>query len=78
MSTIRELLVELTGTVEYADRSEETLRDHLLWQLELENLDPRTTAIGQAVIDGRNRMRRGSRRHERYEDGETNDPAAAI
>jgi len=37
-------------TVEYADRSEETLLDHLLWQLELENLDPRTTAIGQAVI----------------------------
>src|SRR5688572_10464695 len=31
-------------TVEYADRSEETLRDHLLWQLELENLDARTTA----------------------------------
>jgi RNA polymerase sigma-54 factor len=41
-------------TVEYADRSEETLRDHLLWQLELENLDPRTTAIGQAVIDAIN------------------------
>src|SRR5262245_4891364 len=38
-------------TVEYADRSEETLRDHLLWQLELENLDPRSTAIGQAIID---------------------------
>ena len=37
-------------TIEYADRSEETLLDHLLWQLELENLDPRTTAIGQAVI----------------------------
>jgi RNA polymerase sigma-54 factor len=41
-------------TVEYADRSEETLRDHLLWQLELENLDPRTTAIGQAIIDAIN------------------------
>jgi RNA polymerase sigma-54 factor len=39
---------------EYADRSEETLRDHLLWQLELENLDPRTTAIGQAIIDAIN------------------------
>ena len=39
---------------EYADRSEETLRDHLLWQLELENLDARTTAIGQAVIDAIN------------------------
>ena len=41
-------------TVEYADHSEETLRDHLLWQLELENLDPRTTAIGQAIIDAIN------------------------
>jgi RNA polymerase sigma-54 factor len=39
---------------EYADRSEETLRDHLLWQLELANADPRTTAIGQAVIDAVN------------------------
>jgi AcrR family transcriptional regulator len=35
-------------------------------------------ALGQAVIDGRNRMRRNSRRPERFEDGETNDPAAAI
>ncbi|HEY8520922.1 MAG TPA: RNA polymerase factor sigma-54 [Gammaproteobacteria bacterium] len=42
------------STFEYADRSEETLRDHLLWQLELENLDPRTTAIGQAIIDAIN------------------------
>jgi len=41
-------------TFEYADRSHETLRDHLLWQLELENLDPRTTAIGQAIIDAIN------------------------
>jgi RNA polymerase sigma-54 factor len=39
---------------EQADRSEETLSDHLLWQLELENLDPRTTAIGQAIIDAIN------------------------
>ena len=37
-----------------ADRSEESLKDHLLWQLELENLDARTTAIGQAVIDAIN------------------------
>jgi len=41
-------------TIEYADRSEETLRDHLLWQLELENLDARTTAIGQAIVDAIN------------------------
>ena len=46
--------VEPPTTFEYADRSEENLRDHLLWQLELENLDPRTTAIGLAVIDAIN------------------------
>ena len=42
------------GLFDYADHSEETLRGHLLWQLELENLDARTTAIGQAVIDAIN------------------------
>jgi RNA polymerase sigma-54 factor len=41
-------------TFEYADRSEETLRDHLLWQLELEKFDTRSTAIGQAIIDAIN------------------------
>ncbi len=41
-------------TFEYADRSEETLRDHLLWQLELETFDTRSTAIGQAIIDAVN------------------------
>lgn len=41
-------------TFEHADRSHETLSDHLLWQLELENLDPRSTAIGQAIIDAVN------------------------
>jgi RNA polymerase sigma-54 factor len=45
---------EPPSTFEYADRSEETLRDHLLWQLELENLDARTTTIGQAIIDAIN------------------------
>ncbi len=45
---------EPPATIEYADRSEETLRDHLLWQLELENVDARTTAIGQAIIDAIN------------------------
>lgn len=39
---------------EYADLSGDTLKDHLLWQLELEILDPRTTAIGQAIVDGIN------------------------
>jgi len=57
---------EPRGAVEYADRSEETLLDHLLWQLELENLGPRTTAIGQAVIDAIN------------EDGYLMDDAEAI
>ncbi len=42
------------GLFDYADHSDETLRGHLLWQLELENLDARTTAIGQAVIDAIN------------------------
>ena len=42
------------GLFDYADHSEETLRGHLLWQLELENLDARATAIGQAVIDAIN------------------------
>ena len=39
---------------EYQDRSGESLQDHLLWQLELENFDARTTVIGQAVIDAIN------------------------
>ena len=41
-------------TVEHADRSDETLGDHLLWQLELENLDRRSTTNGQAIIDAVN------------------------
>jgi RNA polymerase sigma-54 factor len=45
---------EPSTTFEHADRSEETLRDHLLWQLELDNRDPRTLAIGQAIIDAIN------------------------
>jgi RNA polymerase sigma-54 factor len=36
------------------DRSEETLKEHLLWQLELANLDVRATAIGRAIIDAIN------------------------
>jgi RNA polymerase sigma-54 factor len=40
--------------IDYADRSEDSLKDHLLWQLELESLDARTTAIGQAIVDGIN------------------------
>jgi RNA polymerase sigma-54 factor len=36
---------------EIADRSEETLRDHLLWQLEMEHFTPREIVIGQSIID---------------------------
>jgi RNA polymerase sigma-54 factor len=38
--------------IDFADRSKDTLKDHLLWQLELENLDARATAIGQGIVDG--------------------------
>ena len=57
---------EPNQTFEQADRSEETLWDHLLWQLELENLDTRTTTIGQAIIDSIN------------EDGYVNEDLAEI
>jgi RNA polymerase sigma-54 factor len=36
---------------EFADRSDETLRDHLLWQLEMEHFSPREIVIGQALVD---------------------------
>ncbi|MGD8323951.1 MAG: RNA polymerase factor sigma-54, partial [Gammaproteobacteria bacterium] len=41
-------------TMDYEDRSGETLHDHLLWQLELENPDPVDMAIGQAIVDAIN------------------------
>src|SRR5690606_31308625 len=41
-------------TFEYAERSNETLGDHLLWQLELERFDQRSRAIGEAIIDAIN------------------------
>ncbi len=41
-------------TFEYADRSNETLGDHLLWQLELERFSDRERAIGEAIIDAIN------------------------
>jgi len=56
---------EPRGQREYADLSEDTLKDHLLWQLELESLDPRTTAIGQAIVDGINEDGSGSGRRRR-------------
>ncbi len=36
---------------DFADESQETLRDHLAWQLELERFSPRETVIGTAIID---------------------------
>jgi len=39
---------------EFADRSEETLREHLLWQLEMEHFSPREVVIGQSLVDSIN------------------------
>ncbi len=39
---------------EYADQSGQTLREHLFWQLELENFTPREAVIGEALIDSIN------------------------
>ncbi|MDX1498564.1 MAG: RNA polymerase factor sigma-54 [Woeseiaceae bacterium] len=39
---------------EFADESGQTLRDHLLWQLEMEHFEPREVVIGEAIIDSIN------------------------
>jgi len=39
---------------EFADESGQTLRDHLLWQLEMEHFSPREVIIGEALIDSIN------------------------
>ena len=39
---------------EFADQSGESLREHLLWQLELEHFSPREALIGEALIDAIN------------------------
>ena len=36
---------------EFADESGQTLREHLLWQLEMEDFSPRQALIGEAIID---------------------------
>ncbi len=36
---------------EYADRSGQSLQDHLLWQLELAHLAPRELAVARALVD---------------------------
>ncbi len=39
---------------DYADTSGQSLREHLLWQLELEDFGPREAMIGEALIDAIN------------------------
>ena len=39
---------------EFADESGQTLREHLLWQLEMEQFSPREVVIGEAIIDSIN------------------------
>lgn len=39
---------------DFADQSSQTLREHLLWQLELEDFSPREAVIGEALIDAIN------------------------
>ena len=41
-------------TNEFADESEKTLREHLLWQLEMEHFTPREAIIGEALVDSIN------------------------
>lgn len=39
---------------EFADESGQTLREHLLWQLEMEDFTPREAVIGEALVDSIN------------------------
>ncbi len=39
---------------EFADQAGQTLREHLLWQLEMEDFTPRQALIGEALIDAIN------------------------
>ncbi len=39
---------------EFADESGQSLRDHLLWQLEMEHFSPREVLIGEAIVDSIN------------------------
>lgn len=39
---------------EIADTSSESLREHLLWQLEMEHFSPRQVAMGHAIVDALN------------------------
>ena len=39
---------------EFADESGQTLREHLLWQIEMEHFSPREVVIGEALVDSIN------------------------
>jgi RNA polymerase sigma-54 factor len=39
---------------DFADESGQTLREHLLWQLEMEHFTPRQVVIGEAIVDSIN------------------------
>jgi RNA polymerase sigma-54 factor len=39
---------------DFADQTGETLREHLLWQLEMEDFSPREAVIGEAIVDAIN------------------------
>ena len=39
---------------EFADESGQSLRDHLLWQIEMEHFSPREVIIGEALVDSIN------------------------
>ena len=39
---------------EFADESGQSLRDHLLWQVELEHFSPREVIVAEAIIDSIN------------------------
>ncbi len=39
---------------DFADESGQTLREHLLWQLEMEDFSPREALIGEALVDAIN------------------------
>lgn len=40
--------------IDLPDTSNESLQDHLLWQLEMDDLSPREAVIGQAIVDSIN------------------------
>jgi len=45
---------EIVGNNDFADDRGQTLHEHLLWQLELDNVTPRESVIGEALIDAIN------------------------